>query len=115
MKPMLTTLALSASITLVLLGGSSASAQEKKQENSSSETELIVIVKAGDTLSSIAEPHDVTYVDLYNANESIVAQTSLMLAMRYEYQTKKKSYLIAFLPTKQVWPKLLQFELLRLQ
>ncbi len=60
-------LALSASIALVLLGGSSAGAEQKSTE----EKEVIVTVKAGDTLTSIAKEHDVTYVELYNANEDI--------------------------------------------
>lgn len=61
-------LALSASFALALLGGMSASAAEKPN---SEKKETIVTVKAGDTLSSIAKEHDVTYVELYNANESI--------------------------------------------
>lgn len=64
-------LALSASIALVLLGGVSASAEEQKQEETKEELEVVVIVKAGDTLTSIAEEHGVTYVELYNANEAI--------------------------------------------
>ena len=71
MKPIVATLALSASIALALLGGSSAHAQEQKQEEVKEEPAVIVVVKAGDTLSSIAEEHGVTYVELYNANEAI--------------------------------------------
>lgn len=64
-------LALSASIALVLLGGSSAGAEEKPKEENKEVEQVIVIVKAGDTLTSIAEAHGVTYVELYNANEAV--------------------------------------------
>lgn len=70
MKPIVTTLALSVSITLVLLGGHTAGATDQKEETKEPET-IVVTVKAGDTLSSIADEHGVTYVELYNANEAI--------------------------------------------
>lgn len=71
MKSTILALALSAIFSLVLLGGQTAHAEEKKAEETSSNDEIIVIVKAGDTLSAIAEAHEITYVELYNANESI--------------------------------------------
>lgn len=72
MKPIILTLALSASISLALLGGTTAGAQEKKEATPKEENvEVIVTVEAGDTLSSIAEKHGVTYVQLFNANEAI--------------------------------------------
>ncbi len=64
-------LALSASFALVLLGGSSAGAEEKPTEENKSEPAVVVVVKAGDTLTSIAEEHGLTYARLYDANESI--------------------------------------------
>jgi len=54
----------------VLFGGSTASAKEHEDKTEREET--IVVVKAGDTLSSIADEYGVTYTVLYNANESIV-------------------------------------------
>lgn len=71
MKPTILTLALSVCLSLVLFGGSTANAQEKKDEEPKQETEIIVTVAAGDTLTSIAEKYGITYVELYNANESI--------------------------------------------
>lgn len=65
-------LALSASIALVLLGGSSVGAVEKPTEETKEEVAIVVTVKSGDTLTSIAEEHGVTYVELYNANDAIV-------------------------------------------
>lgn len=64
-------LALSASAMLVLFGGSSANAEQKPKEENKEDSSIVVIVEAGDTLTSIAEEYDVTYVDLYNANEYI--------------------------------------------
>lgn len=72
MKSTILALALSACISLVLFGGSTANAQEKETtETKATETEIIVTVEAGDTLTSIAEKHGVTYVELFNANEAI--------------------------------------------
>lgn len=70
MKSTIVALALSASI-VVLLGGTTANAQEQKEDKPKEEAETVVVVKAGDTLTSIADEHDVTYVELYNANKSI--------------------------------------------
>lgn len=71
MKRTILALALSASISLVLFGSPSAHAQEQAEETPKEETSTVVVVKAGDTLSSIAEAHGVTYVELFNANEAI--------------------------------------------
>lgn len=71
MKSTILALALSASFSLVLFGGSTASAQEKKEDKPKKDKEVIVVVKAGDSLSAIADKYDVTYMDLYNANKSI--------------------------------------------
>lgn len=72
MKPTIVTLALSACLSLVLFGGATANAQEQKEEEPQPATEIIVTVEAGDTLTSIAEKHGVTYVELFNANEGII-------------------------------------------
>lgn len=71
MKSTLLALALSASFVVALLGGQSAHAVTQPEEKSSDEPKTIVVVKAGDTLSAIAEAYGITYVELFNANESI--------------------------------------------
>lgn len=72
MKSTVIKLALSASFALVLFGGSTASAQERSSEKPKEPQPVIVVVEAGDTLTSIAEKHNVTYVELYNANQDII-------------------------------------------
>lgn len=69
MKSVVATLALSACLSLVLFGGSTASAQESNE--ATKQEAIIVSVEAGDTLTSIAEEHGVTYTRLFNANEAI--------------------------------------------
>jgi len=58
--------------TLVSINGTAAEAKslptDKKTE---AETQKVVTVKAGDTLESIANEHETTYVRLFNANPSI--------------------------------------------
>lgn len=71
MKSTLLALALSASFVVVLLGGQSAHAVTQPEEKPSEEPATIVVVKAGDTLSAIAEAYGITYIELFNANESI--------------------------------------------
>ncbi len=72
MKSIKLALALSASFVVVLLASHTAGATALPEEKPAEEPEIIVIVKAGDTLSAIAETHDLTYVELFNANETIV-------------------------------------------
>jgi surface antigen len=71
MKFTLLALALGASFVVVLLGSQSAHAVTQPEEKPSEKQETIVVVKAGDTLSAIAETYGITYVELFNANESI--------------------------------------------
>lgn len=71
MKPTIVTLALSAMLSLAILGGSTASAQEQTAKEVKEDVKVIVTVAEGDTLTSIAEKHEETYVRLFNANESI--------------------------------------------
>lgn len=93
MKSTISILALSALFALVSLNGPTASAQsgEAKANTQSSQSkksedrknskkdnkktkkkkDVVVKVKAGDTLSSIAKKYDLTYVELYNANKNI--------------------------------------------
>lgn len=63
--------ALIAVFSAVLLFGPTAQAQEKPEAKTTEKPPVIVVVAAGDTLTSIAEKHSVTYDRLYNANEQI--------------------------------------------
>jgi surface antigen len=65
------TLALSASFVIALIGSAATNAQSKPAEQTKAKKQTVVTVKAGDTLSSIAKKHKVTYVTLFNANKSI--------------------------------------------
>lgn len=60
-------------IGLMTLGGAdnSYATEGSDKKESKQNDHKIVTVKAGDTLSSIAEDHDTTYVVLYNANADI--------------------------------------------
>lgn len=64
--------ALAAVFSMALILAPSASAQEKKDTSKDEKPAIItVIVKSGDTLTSIAEAHGTTYGRLYDANEQI--------------------------------------------
>lgn len=65
------TLALSASFVIALFGSAATNAQSKPTNQTKEKKQTVVTVKAGDTLSSIAKKHKVTYVTLFNANKSI--------------------------------------------
>lgn len=91
MKSTILTLALSASIAVVLLGGGTANAQEQKEETPTQETEIVVIVKAGDTLSSIADTYGVSYIELYNANENIVNPDIIDVGNEVRIPTKEEA------------------------
>lgn len=55
----------------VILFGQSAHAETKHTETSTKEKQETVVVKQGDTLTSIADDHKTTIAKLYNANKSI--------------------------------------------
>lgn len=55
--------------TFVLFGADSASAKAETAPKKAKAT--VVIVKAGDTLESIAREHNTTYTRLYNANKKV--------------------------------------------
>lgn len=63
--------ALIAVFSAVLILGPSAHAQEKPTPKTTEKPPVVVVVNAGDTLTSIAEAHSITYDRLYNANEQI--------------------------------------------
>lgn len=61
-------------ISLMTLGASTdsyATSSDEDKKESTADDHKVVTVKAGDTLSAIAEAHDTTYVVLYNANKDI--------------------------------------------
>lgn len=73
MKTKLVLMALFAIATLTLANGHAAGAtdgESVKKSETSTEKE-VYIVKAGDTLDEIAKSHELTYVQLFNANKSI--------------------------------------------
>ncbi len=53
-----------------LFGGGAAHAEDAKSAPKKAEP-VTVVVKEGDTLSSIADAHNTTYVRIYNANDNI--------------------------------------------
>lgn len=63
--------AIAVAFSVVLLFAPSANAEEKKTDKKEAPAQVTVTVQAGDTLTSIAEAHGLTYVQLYNANESL--------------------------------------------
>lgn len=64
--------ALSIALAAVIMGGSSASAIDTTPTETKKEEVKMVIVKDGDSLSSIADANSTTWVRLFNANESLV-------------------------------------------
>lgn len=56
----------------VLLPSASAHATSGKTETNKKSKPVVVTVKAGDTLDSIAKKHNRTYVQLFNANKNII-------------------------------------------
>lgn len=72
MQPKSVFVALGVIATLTL--GNSLAAEAKTNQTDKTEeveTEQVVTVEAGDTLAEIADDNDTTYVNLFNANESI--------------------------------------------
>ncbi len=63
--------AIAAAFSVVLLLAPSAHAEEKTTDKKEESKQTTVTVQAGDTLTSIAEAHGVTYVQLYNANAAL--------------------------------------------
>jgi surface antigen len=63
-------IALGAACSVVLLASPNAFAESAKTEVKKPK-QVVVTVKAGDTLSSIAKKHKTTYVRIYNANKGI--------------------------------------------
>ena len=59
--------------TLASTNGMAVNAKSNQTDKTTEvETQKVVIVQSGDTLESIANKHETTYVHLFNANESIV-------------------------------------------
>lgn len=58
-------------LSVALLQTTGAHAAEEKTDRPKESTPTVVTVEPGDTLTSIAERHDTTYVTLFNANEAI--------------------------------------------
>lgn len=65
------TAAVAVAFLLALVIAPSTHAADKKEDKKTPPAPVTVQVKAGDTLTSIAEAHGTTYVALYNANENL--------------------------------------------
>lgn len=63
--------AIIAVFSVVLFYGPTASAQEQKDVKKDEKPPVMVVINAGDTLTSIADAHSTTYVRIFNANDSI--------------------------------------------
>lgn len=70
MKRPITLMALCVMSSVVLFGADPASAKSEKTTKSK-EKSIVITVKAGDTLTSIAKKHKTTYARLFNANKKI--------------------------------------------
>lgn len=72
MKTKLIFVALGVIAILVLGNGATAGATSNETDKkSAAKVEVVVVVKAGDTLEAIATEHNTTYVRLFNANPAI--------------------------------------------
>ena len=72
MKISLVALGVMGLMTLGMASDTHATSDEQAKKEPTKDDHKVVTVKAGDTLSSIADAHDTTYAVLYNANESIL-------------------------------------------
>lgn len=57
--------------SVALFFAPSANAQEKPETKKDDKQPVVVEIKGGDTLSSIADAHSTTYIRIFNANEAI--------------------------------------------
>ncbi len=74
-KQSITAIAVAFSVVLLLAPG--VHAEEKKSDKKEEPKQTKVVVQAGDTLTSIADAHQTTYVQLFNANESLASPDAI--------------------------------------
>ena len=89
MKRLTTLVALSVMSTLVLVGAPTAEARSGSTDKKTTK-KVIVTVKAGDTLSSIAKKHKTTYVRLFNANKKIANPDMIDVGDKVRVPAKKE-------------------------
>ncbi len=89
MKRLSTLVALVAMSTIVLLGAPTAEARSGSTDKKTTK-KVIVTVKAGDTLSSIAKKHKTTYVRLFNANKKIANPDIIDVGDKIRVPAKKE-------------------------
>lgn len=94
MKRLLLALAFSVISMCALTTVDTASATSKKvasaHKKDQKDKDIIVRVKAGDTLDSIAKKHHTTYVRLYNANKSILNPDVIDVGNKIKIPKKKQ-------------------------
>jgi N-acetylmuramoyl-L-alanine amidase len=89
MKRLSMLMALSVMATLVLFGADSASAKSGSTTKNKQKS-TVVVVKAGDTLESIAKKYNTTYVRLFNANKNIANPDVIDVGDKVRVPTKKE-------------------------
>lgn len=69
--------AVAVAFSVALLSTHGVHAAEENKDRPKETTPVIVTVQAGDTLTSIAQTHNTTYVTLFNANEAITSPDAI--------------------------------------
>lgn len=90
MKRLTLLVALSVMSTLVLFGADSASATTEATSKTKEKKSVVVTVKAGDTLTSIAKKHKTTYARLFNANKGIINPDMIDIGDKVRVPAKKE-------------------------
>ncbi|HEY0965354.1 MAG TPA: LysM peptidoglycan-binding domain-containing protein [Candidatus Saccharimonadales bacterium] len=90
MKRLSLLVALGAMSTLVLFGADSASAKTEATSKTKEKKTVVVTVKAGDTLTSIAKKYKTTYTRLFNANKSIINPDMIDIGDKVRIPAKKE-------------------------
>lgn len=91
MKRLTILVALSVMSSVVLFGADPASAKAEETTKSKDRSKSIIVkVKAGDTLTSIAKKHKTTYVRLFNANKKILNPDLINVGDKIRVPTKKE-------------------------
>lgn len=90
MKRLSLLVALGAMSTLVLFGADSASAKTEATTKTKEKKAVVVTVKAGDTLTSIAKKYKTTYARLFNANKGIINPDMIDIGDKVRVPSKKE-------------------------
>ena len=90
MKRLSLLVALGAMSTLVLFGADSASATTEATSKTKEKKSVVVTVKAGDTLTSIAKKYKTTYTRLFNANKGILNPDMIDIGDKVRIPAKKE-------------------------